>query len=223
MPVLTNPASRILSLALLTILVNTQGWAGLLIFVLPLIYLFYRHPEPGRQAILLAKRLRWFFLSILILYLWFYPGSELIPMMGRFSPSVEGINEAVLRITSLLLVISYSVFLVQLTPRDDIICGIQFILSPLSYLRIDTSRFALRLGLVLSIVPKMMEGEAFSKDGKGIKSISTVIDQAALMVKQADEKTNDFDLTEVAACELGRPGVMDVFVPLSLLIWLVAA
>ena len=220
MPVFANPASRILSLALLTVLLNTQGWFGLLFFLLPLIYLFYQHPEPGRQAVLLARRLRWFFLSILILYFWFYPGTELIPMMGRFSPAIEGINLAILRITSLLIVISYSVFLVQLTPRDDIISGIQFILSPLAYLGIDSSRFALRLGLVLSIAPKMMANQSLESNKNKSRNMSAVLDQAAGLVKQADEQSIDYDVHAVVADKLTRPALIDILVPLTLFIWL---
>ena len=220
MPVFANPASRILSLALLTVLVNKQGWFGLLIFFLPLIYLFYQHPEPGRQALLLARRLRWFFLSILILYFWFYPGTELIPMMGRFSPALEGVNQAVLRIASLLIVISYSVFLVQLTPRDDIISGIQFILSPLTYFGIDSSRFALRLGLVLSIVPKLMANQSLTNNQKKSRNMSAVLDQAAGLVKQADEQLSAYDFDAIVVDKLKRPGIIDILVPLTLLIWL---
>ena len=223
MPFIANPASRILSLGLLTVQVNTQGWFGLLIFLLPLIYLLHRHPEPGRQALQLARRLRWFFLSILILYFWFYPGTDLFPFLGSFSPSAEGVNQAVLRITSLLIVISYSVLLVQLTPRGDLVSGMQFILSPLAYLGVDTSRFALRLGLVLSIAPEIMASQSSSEVDKGIRSVSAIIDQAAAMVKKADEQTTDLELNEVSIVELSRPGAIDILVPLVLLIWLLVS
>ena len=220
MPAFANPASRILSLALLTVLVNTQGWLGLLFFLLPLIILFYQYPHPGRQAVLLARRLRWFYLSILILYFWFYPGTEMLPMLGDFSPTIEGVKQAVLRITSLLIVISYSVFLVQLTSRDDIISGIQFILSPLAYLGVDSRRFALRLGLVLSIVPEMMSNQSLANSQKKSRNMSDVLDQAAVLVKQADEQSSDYDFNAVVVNKLRRPGIIDIVVPLTLFIWL---
>lgn len=221
MPVLANSASRLLSLGLLTLLVNKQGWLGLLVFLIPLVYLFIQYPEPGRQVVLLARRLRWFFLSIIILYFWFYPGTDLFPFMGRFSPAIEGVNEAGLRITSLLIVISYSVFLLKLTPRGEIISAIQFILSPLTYLGIDSNRFALRLGLVLSIVPDMNVEKTSSSDKKR-RSLSSVIDKAAVMVKQADELTNLGDINEVTVTRMQRAGALDILIPLSLLIWLLS-
>ena len=220
MPAFANPASRIVSLALLTVLVNTQGWLGLLIFLLPLITLFYQYPETGRQAVLLARRLRWFYLSILILYFWFYPGTELVPMLGNFSPTIEGVKQAVLRITSLLIVISYSVFLVQLTSRDDIISGIQFILSPLTYFGIDSSRFALRLGLVLSIVPEMMANQSLANSQKKSRNLSDVLDQAAGLVKRADQQSSDYEFKPVVVTKLRRPGIIDILVPLTLFTWL---
>ncbi len=220
MPVFANSASRLLSLGLLTLLLNKQDWFGLLVFLVPLVYLFFQYPEPGRQVVLLAKRLRWFFLSILILYFWFYPGTELFPFMGRFSPAIEGVNEAGLRITSLLIVISYSVFLLKLTPRGEIISAIQFILSPLTCLGIDSNRFALRLGLVLSIIPDMDVEQSPSVDKKRRKIFSAVIDKAAVMVKQADELTNLNDMNEVTMTKMKRAGALDILIPLSLLIWL---
>ena len=221
MPVLANSASRLLSLGLLTLLVNKQGWLGLLVFLIPLGYLFIQYPEPGKQVVLFARRLRWFFLSIIILYFWFYPGTDLFPFMGRFSPAIEGVNEAGLRITSLLIVISYSVFLLKLTPRGEIISAIQFILSPLTYLGIDSNRFALRLGLVLSIVPDMNVEKTSSSDKKR-RSLSSVIDKAAVMVKQADELTNLGDINEVTVTRMQRAGALDILIPLSLLIWLLS-
>jgi len=222
--VLVNSASRILSLALLTLIVNTQGWPGLLLLLVPLSILFFQFPHHGRQVILLARKLRWFFLSIVILYFWFYPGTDLLPILGRFSPSVEGVNQAALRISSLLVVISYSGFLLLLTPRDDLVSGIQFLLSPLRLIGIDSQRFALRLGLVLSIVPQMSEQQHLPGEKKKIKNISILIDRAADMIKSASEQTNNYDLNDtVIIKQPPRPGIVDILVPLFLFIWLLSS
>jgi len=220
--VLVNSASRILSLALLTLIVNKQGWSGLLLLLLPLSALFFRLPHHGRQILLLARKLRWFFLSIVILYFWFYPGMDLLPSLGRFSPSVEGVNQAALRISSLLVVISYSGFLLLLTPRDDLVSGIQFLLSPLKIIGIDSQRFALRLGLVLSIVPQMSEQQHLAGEKKKINNLSELIDRAADMIKSASEQANHFEMNDAVKIEQpSHLGVVDVLVPLFLFIWLI--
>jgi hypothetical protein len=110
----------------------------------------------------------------------------------------------------------------KLTPRGEIISAIQFILSPLSYLGIDSNRFALRLGLVLSIVPDMNVEQSPPVDKKRRTNLSAVIDKAAAMVKQADEMTNLPDMKEITITRMKRAGVLDILIPLSLLIWLLS-
>lgn len=210
-----NSASRILSLVLLTLIVNTQGWSGVLLFVLPLAVLFFRYPQSGRQTFQLARKLRWFYLSITILYFWFYPGTDLLPAIGRLSPSVEGVAQALQRVTSLLIIISYSSFLILLTTRDDLISGLQFILTPLQYIGIDSQRFSLRLGLVLAIVPQISV-QKYSADKK--KGFSMLIDNAVDIIRSTTENNNKFELNEVVTIkQLARPGILDILVPLSLL------
>lgn len=222
MPLLENAASRILSLALLTLLVNKQGWSGLLFFLLPLSILFIQYPHHGRQILLLARKLRWFFLSIVILYFWFYPGMALLPSFGKYSPSVEGVNQAALRISSLLVVISYSGFLILLTRRDDLVSGIQYLLSPLRLVGIDSHRIALRLGLVLSIVPQMSEQQHLAGEKKKINNVTSVIDRAADMIKSASEQANQYELNDTVNIEQSpHLGIVDILVPLFLLIWLI--
>jgi len=194
----------------------------LLLLLLPLSVLFFRLPHHGRQILLLARKLRWFFLSIVILYFWFYPGMNLLPSLGRFSPSVEGVNQAALRISSLLVVISYSGFLLLLTPRDDLVSGIQFLLSPLKIIGIDSQRFALRLGLVLSIVPQMSDQQHLAGEKKKINNLSELIDRAADMIKSASEQANHFELNDAVKIEQpSHLGVVDVLIPLFLFIWLI--
>ena len=194
----------------------------MLLFLLPLGFLYFQLPHHGRQILLLARKLRWFFLSIVILYFWFYPGTDLLPSLGRFSPSVEGVNQAALRISSLLVVISYSGFLLLLTPRDDLVSGIQYLLSPLGFIGIDSQRFALRLGLVLSIVPQMSEQQHLPGEKKKINNVSELIDRAADMIKSASEQANHFELNDAVNIEQpSQLGITDILVPLFLLIWLI--
>ena len=194
----------------------------MLLFLLPLGFLYFQLPHHGRQILLLARKLRWFFLSIVILYFWFYPGTDLLPSLGRFSPSVEGVNQAALRISSLLVVISYSGFLLLLTSRDDLVSGIQYLLSPLGFIGIDSQRFALRLGLVLSIVPQMSEQQHLPGEKKKINNVSELIDRAADMIKSASEQANHFELNDAVNIEQpSQLGITDILVPLFLLIWLI--
>lgn len=222
---LANSAARLLTLGLLTLLLTKQAWSGLFLFIVPLVYLFYNYPQPGKKIVLLARRLRWFYLSIIILYFWFYPGTELFPWMDRFSPVLEGMNEAGLRIASLLIMISYSVFFICLTPRGEVIAAIQFLLKPLSYLGINIDRFALRLGLVLSMVTEMTEKKNSVKNNDKPGNLTDLLDSAAVMVNQADNADNsEYESLprDVMATDMQVPGLLDIIIPLALFIWLLA-
>lgn len=221
MPVFRHSAIRILSLALLTVLINKQAWTGLLILLLPLAVLFYRFPHAGLQVLQMSSRLRWFFLSILLLYCWYYPGTPLLPWMGDFSPIKEGVDEAALRISSLLLIISYCGFLLLLTPRNELIAGIQYLLSPLKLFGIDSSSFALRLALVLAIVPQLNERRLARVQSMPGKSLSMVVDKASELVREAAEQSVDYEIETIQVPEPVAPGVFDLLVPALLLAWLV--
>ena len=221
MPVFRHSAIRILSLALLTVLINKLAWTGLLLLLLPLTVLFYRFPDAGLQVLKMSSRLRWFFLSILFLYCWFYPGSPLFPSLGDFSPIKEGVDEAALRISSLLLIISYCGFLLLLTPRNELIAGIQYLLTPLKLFGIDSSSFALRLALVLAIVPQMNERRLARVQSMPAKSLSMVVDKASELVREAAEQSVDYEIETIQVPEQVVPGVFDFLVPALLLAWLV--
>lgn len=221
MPVFRHSAIRILSLALLTVLINKQAWSGLLLLLLPLLVLFYRFPGAGLQVLQMSNRLRWFFLSILLLYCWFYPGTPLFPWMGDFSPIEEGIDEAALRISSLLLIISYCGFLLLLTPRNELIAGIQYLLTPLKLIGIDSSSFALRLALVLAIVPQLNARRLARVQSMPGKSLSMVVDKASELVREAAEQSVNYEIETIQVPEPVAPGVFEMLVPAFLLAWLV--
>ena len=221
MPFFRHSASRILSLALLTVLINKQAWSGLLLLLLPLAVLFYRFPHAGIQVLQMSSRLRWFFLSILLLYCWYYPGSPLFPWMGGLSPIKEGVNEAAQRISALLLIISYCGFLLLLTSRNELIAGIQYLLSPLKLFGIDSSSFALRLALVLAIVPQMNERRSSSVESMPKKSLSMVVDKASELVREAAEQSREYEYETINLPESVPPGIIDMLVPALLFAWLV--
>ncbi len=221
MPVFTNAASRILSLVFLTLIVAGQGWTGLLVLVLPLAALYAVFPVHGLQVFRLARKLRWFFLSIIILYFWFFPGTPIFSSLSGFSPTVEGVDQAALRITSLLVVISYSGFLLLLTPVNELVSGIQLLLTPMKTIGVDTQRVALRLGMVLTIVSEMSTQQLLPKENKKFTGISGFSDRAVSMIESALEHAEAYELDEAGTKDNDQgPGIFDILIPLFLFIWL---
>lgn len=108
-------------------------------------------PGPALRGL---RRMRWFFLSIAVLYLWFTPGEPLVADIG-WLPSLEGAWLALRRCTVLALMILAVFLLLGSTPRDQLTAGLLRLSAPLRLLGLAPERFARRLVAALDAVPGM--------------------------------------------------------------------
>ncbi|MEN8217535.1 MAG: hypothetical protein ABFS56_14430 [Pseudomonadota bacterium] len=112
------------------------------IVVLPLfIWLFKTHCTIS-SVLPLLKRLRWLFLSLFILNLWF--NSPALTMAGLLL--------ALERVAVLIIIVLAAHLLITTTKTHDIIAALQWWLMPLNKIGISTERLAVRLALVLDTV-----------------------------------------------------------------------
>lgn len=98
------------------------------------------------------KRLRYVFLALALLFAWQTPGRLVWPLLGAFSPSVEGVFEAAeqaLRVACVLAIVN--ALLARLGP-DEWLESCHALGAPLQRLGLPVERFALRLRLVLDYV-----------------------------------------------------------------------
>ena len=111
---------------------------------------------PGpRERLLLAsrmlRRMRWFFLSIALVYLLFTPG-RLLFSAWPWGPTVEGVVGGGQRIASLVLIVFAVNLLLRTTPRPALISAILWCLTPLSWVGLPRERLAVRIALTLDAV-----------------------------------------------------------------------
>lgn len=110
-------------------------------------------------ALKMLRRMRWLFLSLLIIYCWFTPGTPLpfaLPAtILTWLPTLEGIQEASIRIASLVTVVLAVNLLLQTTPREHLLGAIHWWTRPLRYIGIAYEKLAIRMALVLETVPKL--------------------------------------------------------------------
>lgn len=213
-----HPAAQILSLALLTILLAQLRGAELLLVAVPLAWLFFRHPEHMKGVYRLARSLRWFFLSILILYLWFTPAAVESNAVGFVRMLPAGLVLGLERITGLLIIVGYSGMLLRLSNREEIISGIHVLLSPFRRLHLDTNRLAVRLGLVLDYVPRYEElqhGLVASSDSKNGKT--SWIDKSVVLFEAAiHPPAGDKPLEQIVLADGQRYSLLDLILPVVL-------
>lgn len=106
-------------------------------------------------ALRMLKRLRWLFLSILLVYVFLSPGVASWFTQGVEAMDWGGLNHGLLRIASLVLIVVAVNILVLPIPREQLVAAIISLLRPLCLLGFPHERLALRIALVLEITPQV--------------------------------------------------------------------
>lgn len=106
-----------------------------------------------RPALAMSYRLRWFFLSLLIVYGWFTPGSPLWADPGSrlaaLLPSPEGLGAGLARALALVLIVFAVNLLLRSSSRDELLAAVYGLARPLAACGLSRERLALRMVLVM--------------------------------------------------------------------------
>lgn len=116
-----------------------------------LAYLLHRQWLPPAWQML--RRLRWLFLSILVIYALLTPGVPLLSLEGGWVPTVAGLRQGGIRILALVLVVLTVNILLRVTGRRELCAAIYQFVTPLSWLGLSRDRLAVRMILVLETLP----------------------------------------------------------------------
>ncbi len=127
----------------------------------------------------LLKRMRWLFMSLLLVYAYATPGEYLSFLPLNIAPSYEGLSMGMLQIARLLIAIAGLSALFASSSQAHLMAGLSIMLSPLKMLGMDVERFTTRLLLTLHYVEQMAVGEK-------LKLNFSQLDSAALEVNEAD-------------------------------------
>jgi len=196
-----------------------------LIFIIAalLIILIINGQTYWHDAWRMSVRLKWLWLSLLVLYGWFLPGSpiflsETIPL--RFIPSYEGLSLGALRALALLSIVCAVVIVIGSTKREALIVSIMWLIKPLQILKINTGHFAARLVLTLEQVTAT---ETEIKNAMAAKDIDTSmvqrgIDVIANLLLNIEMHASNSSLMEVSLPEIDAPKMFQWLIPLALFI-----
>lgn len=103
------------------------------------------------HALKILRRLRWLFLSILVVYVFFTPGRLLWPELSS-GPTYEGLAQGGLRVAVLILLVLAVNWVIDTTEQNRLLAGILWCLRPLSILGVSPERLAVRISLTLEAV-----------------------------------------------------------------------
>lgn len=110
-------------------------------------------PRLFLPAVTMMYRMRWFLLSLFIVYGWFTPGQPLVGSEGmRFAelwPTREGALAGLLRAALLMTIVAGANLLLRTTPRDELLVAVYGLARPLGWCGISRERIAVRMVLVI--------------------------------------------------------------------------
>ncbi|MBK1673823.1 hypothetical protein CKO35_11000 [Ectothiorhodospira shaposhnikovii] len=151
-----HPALKILGVILFILCVAQAGWIVLGVGGgLAVAALAATGPAGVSQFWNMSRRLKWFFLSIILVFGWFTPGAPLLDWAGSWSPAREGLMMGLQRTLVLVLAVAAVVWLLQATSRESLVRGLLWLTRPLAPLGLPRERFAVRLVLTLEALPQV--------------------------------------------------------------------
>jgi len=105
-----------------------------------------------RNFLRVVRRMRWLFISLLIIYAFTTPGEYIPELLAYASPTYEGCVLGLLQITKLLIALASLSLLFASSSKQDLIAGLYMLLTPLKLFGLNVERFSARLMLTLDYV-----------------------------------------------------------------------
>lgn len=153
-----HPVIRIICFLILSAFVVFGGLYELALGLLIVLgVVIVRRFQSVELSLRIIRRMKWFFLSILIVYLWFTPGSPFMGIDVTGMPTEEGLKTGALRVLSLALIIFAVNYFVTTIARIKLVEAIIWLLYPMRWAGIDNRTIALRIAMVLEFLPRVQQ------------------------------------------------------------------
>lgn len=136
-------------------------------------------PRLFLPAVTMIYRMRWFLLSLFIVYGWFTPGQPLVGSEGaRFAelwPTREGAQAGLLRAALLMAIVAGANLLLRTTSRDELLVAVYGLARPLAWCGISRERIAVRMVLVIEALDpvRRIVTERLAAVGGGLPDLRT--------------------------------------------------
>ena len=162
-----HPVVRIICL-LVYIISLSRANAGQIIFAsLILIPLYFIQPAGLSSAIKMLLRLRWFFISIVLVYILLTPNPELTNFSQNNSfweNHWPGFISGIERILSLILIVFAVAYLLSVLNQEELLGAIYWLALPLVIFGVKRERLAVRMVLTLDLVKQSGQFEELEKE-----------------------------------------------------------
>lgn len=134
-----HPVIKIVSLIILSIFSTQGGWNNLYLTLAIILPFYFFRMELFTSAIRMTFKLKWLFLSILLVYYF-------------FSPQINHLSLALLRIFVLITIIFSVNLYLKSSTIEQILESLLWLFSPLKILNINVERISLRAVLTIEYI-----------------------------------------------------------------------
>ena len=133
----------------------------------------------------MLKRMKWFFLAMLLIFVFNTPGQQIQGWDYFLSPTYEGLASGLLQVFRMLALLAALSLIMALNTKQQLISGFYFMLLPLQRIGLKIERFAARLWLTLDYVElsQHVDKQNFKKQGL-LKQLQAF--ESASATQQAD-------------------------------------
>jgi energy-coupling factor transport system permease protein len=145
-----HPVIKILSLIILSVFSTQGGWSTLLLTGAVVLPFYFNKPALWNSAGSMIWRLKWLFLSILLIYVFFTP--KVSASLTQLNPYVYMLLPGIFRVLVLINLILAVNLLIKTTHKDELLTALLWIFYPLRLLHIDIDRFLLRAVLTIEYI-----------------------------------------------------------------------
>lgn len=142
-----HPATRLLMWLAFALFLPWLGIPALALVTLGL--LPFLIAAQNSAFVKLLRRTRWLLFSIFLVYALATPGVEVVPSLGAFSPTSEGLLNGGLQAWRLAILLAGLALVMAATPGKELMAGIYYLLRPLALLGVASDRIAARIWLTL--------------------------------------------------------------------------
>lgn len=206
-----HPVIRILCfLGLVSALARANLPFILLADLVFLLFVFTASSEIFPFAWRLAKRMRWFWLSIMLLYTLMTPGGGASLNLGAVSLSVGGFILGLTRCLALITVLLFFALLIHTTPASKLQGALLWLLQPLRYLGLPANAMSVRMALTLEKIHALQTRWSTQiNTGFRLSSWRDIPRRVAALIQevfvQAEAKSDETELTiEISAPTHGQ-------------------
>jgi len=144
-----HPLVKVVCVFIISICIGLASWANVLLTAAIILPFYFTKTDYFLSAWRMIKRLKWFYLSILFVYLFFTPEYNTAHSDGF---NLAGLNAGAYRVAILVFIVLSVNLLIRTSSKEDLISGLYLLFLPFRWLGINANVFLTRAYLTLDYI-----------------------------------------------------------------------